>query len=211
MKNSLFYRVIVHSKNIEQKTGDGNRTLYWIRGGKSFSIKVEFYLPNYSEFDEKNIEERTIHVASSSKTITPIIQPKIVLSKYGSHEIHFHTSVIEREEEVTLTFFSEYAPFQASKTELHIFVLPPSRGIQAGKSLLGALFLTISTSGLALASQTVSSGQSIWTALAKSFETLFLDQATGTVLLNISFFIVLAGIFFLLFYFFPKGIPLKIK
>ena len=208
MKGSLFYRVIVHSKKIKQKNGDGNRTLYRIRGGKSFSIKIEFYLPNYSEFDEKNIEERTIHVVSSSKTITPIIQPKIVLSKYGSHEIHFHTSVIEREEEVTLTFFSEYAPFQAAKTELHIFVLPPSRGIQAGKSFLGAFFLTIATNGLALASQTVSSSQSIWNAFAKSFETLFLK---GTLLLNFSFIFVIAVIFFLLLYFFPKGIPLKIK
>lgn len=210
MKRSLFYRVTMRNLTRKAKNNTDSSTVYEIKGGKSFKIKLDYFLPNYSEFNERNPEERTIYFQSSSDNITPLGEPKVIFSKYGSEELEFITEKVSKREEVTITFWSKYDEFRAAKVILHIRILP-TRMKEAILSATGAGLFTIATGGFAMAVQTIPKDKSVWNAFVSSFKRLFTGLATGILILNILYIIALGGLFFLLFYLFPRGIPFKIK
>jgi uncharacterized Fe-S cluster-containing radical SAM superfamily protein len=208
MKKSLFYRIIPPIDLEMEKTGTLSR--YKITGGKTFKIELEYFLPNYKNFDEKNTMERAIHFEASSPTITPVGTDYVVLSKYGKEELYFHTQHVENIEEVVLTFSSKHDLFSAAKIDLKLYVLPPSKPKRALKSLVGAFLLAFSTSGIALASQEIPKGKSIWGLMGSFFEKFF-AQSCFNIILNLAFFILLTAIFYFLLFLFPQGIPIKLK
>ncbi len=210
MKRSLFYRVTTENLTQKAKSKTDSSTVYEIKGGKSFKIKLDYYLPNYSEFNERYPEERTIYFQSSSETITPLGEPKVVFSKYGSEELEFITEKVSKRQIITITFWSKYDEFRAAKVILYIHVLP-NRMKDAILSATGAGLFAIATSGLAMASQTISKDKSVWTAFLISFKRLFTGLSTGILILNILYIVAIGVLFFLLFYLFPSGIPFKIK
>lgn len=210
MKKSLFYRITTEGLTQKQKNKNNPATIYEIKGGGSFKIKVDYFLPNYEAFDEHNPEERNIYLQSSSKTITLIGESKIVFTKYGSEELEFITENVSKKEIVTITFWSKYNEFRAAKAIFHIRVLP-AKMKEAILSVTGAVLFAIATGGLAMAAQTLPEGKSVWTTFISSFKKLFIGLTTGVLILNILYFVVLSGIFFLLFYIFPRGITFKIK
>jgi uncharacterized Fe-S cluster-containing radical SAM superfamily protein len=209
MKKSLFYWITTHGLE-QMNEGKADRaTVCEVRGGKSFKINVGYFLPNYEEFDEHNSEERTIYCQSTSANIKPVGEAKIVLTKYGSEEIEFTTNKTVAKEIVTLTFWSKHNEFYAAKPTLKVRLLPPSK-VKAGLfSLLGSLLFVLATGGLAIAGQTYDKKSSIWTTFWESIGIFFAGVKAGNIVLNALFFLVLAGIFFLLFILFPRGLPFK--
>src|SRR4030042_5823463 len=115
MKKSLFYRITTDGLTQKQKSKNIPSTIYDIKGGSSFKIKVDYFLPNYEAFDERTPEERTIYFQSSSKTISPVGESKIVLTKYGTEELEFTTDKVSKKEIVTITFWSKHDEFRAAK------------------------------------------------------------------------------------------------
>lgn len=204
MKKSLFYKINpgLIGENVEvERENDANRTIYKIKGGKDFKITMDYFLPNYEEFDEKNVEERTIYFETSKAIVTPLGQSKIVLSKYGSVEILFRTVIVDEDEEVTLTFFSKREDsFQAAKVELHILILN-SKVEKAVKSVVGLILLFISSASISFALQATSKDKNIWDSIWEGLKKLFSAHPIGTAI----FFIILMLIFYMYFFFFPKN------
>jgi len=211
MRKSLFYRVFPEELKLNEVN---NRTLYKIKGGKSFKIKLEYFLPNYNEFNERNPEERTIYFESSSSTITPWGESKVVLSKYGSEELLFKTDKVTRPEEVIITFSSRHDSFMAAKAAIRILVLP-TRWKDAGYAALGIILLTFATAGLAKFNHAETAIQAeqveeaaptipqLWGNLADSISGIFRGGWSNIISNLLSLFAVFAGLF-LYFWFYHK-------
>ena len=121
MKESIFYQI--EPCNLKIREND-QHFQYKIKSNDTFKIKINYYLPNYSEFDEGKPEERTIVVESSSLNIKIIGSAEVVCSKYGNETIYFRAENVSREEEVILTFRGKLNQFKAAKVVLHILVVP---------------------------------------------------------------------------------------
>ena len=209
MKKSLFYWITTHGLRQKNEGETDRTTIYEIRGGQTFKIRVGYFLPNYEEFDEHNPEERTIYFESASSNVKPVGEKKIVLTKYGSEEIEFTTSKTIARQLVTLTFWSKHNEFFAAKPTLKIRLLPPGKLKEGLFSLLGSLLFVLATGGLAITAQTYNKKVSIWTTFWDSISKFFAGVKAGHFVLNILFFLTLTGIFFVLFILFPHGPPFK--
>jgi hypothetical protein len=201
MKKSLFYRIQVEGAN---ETESDKKTFYKIKGGDSFSIKFEYYLPNYSEFDENLPEQRTITVSSSNPNIEIIGPNKIVLSKYGTDKFIFQTREIVKSEQITLTFWSEYNEFFAAKSVLS-FIVEPKTAKNTFYSFMAAFCLSIGTAGIAMFSKAVEDKKGLFSSLKYSFSKLFVDPSGDVIFSNILYIGILTGIFYLIFWLNTKG------
>lgn len=208
MKKSLFYKITTDGLVQKKKDKKNPTTIYKIRGGKSFKIKLDYFLPNYEEFDEHNPEERTIYFQSSNRKIEPVGESKIVLSKYGYEELEFITDKVFVKKIVSLVFWSKHDEFHAAKPILQIHLLP-TKFKNAVSSMVRSILLLIMTGALALAAQTYSSEQSLWGAFWTSIKKFIVAVKAENILLNIIFLVFLCGIFFSLSYFYPRGTDFK--
>jgi|GEM_PF-3184259 len=200
MKKSLFYRININSTNLKYKKEIGGYEIY---GEKSFKIVIEYFLPNYKEFDERDTMARSIHFKVSSPTIKPIGQDHIVLSKYGREELYFHTSNVEKEEEIVLSFFSKRDLFSAAKLDLKIRVRP-QKAKKALYSLAGAALLTTATSGVSLVSKIPEKEGKLYEVF-EDFIQSFISGSWSDIVVNFLFVAFLLLSFFAFFYWFPKG------
>ncbi|MBA7526643.1 hypothetical protein ES705_18810 [subsurface metagenome] len=203
MKQSVFYRVVPEglTKLSEgsgeyKKYGEDDHTIYTIDAGKSFNIRVDFFLPNYKEFNEREPEQRTIYFQSSSPTIVPIGPTKFVCSKYGEEVLRFRSEKITKEEEIALTFWSKHDEFRAAKVILHILVKPTHA--RNALFLTGAsLLLALGTGGFVLLSQTIKTGGNIWTSLTSLIRGLF---CYPDIVYTVLYLMCLSIIFYFLFF-----------
>ncbi len=202
MKQSVFYRVVPEGLTLlpeesgkYKKYGKDDHTIYTIDAGKPFNIRVEFFLPNYKEFNEREPEQRTIYFESSSPTIVPIGSTKFVCSKYGEEVLRFRSEKITKEEQIALTFWSRHDEFKAAKVILHILVKPThftNAVFLTGTSLL----LALGTGGFVLLSQTIKTGGNVWTSLISLIKGLF---CYPDIVYTGIYFLCLSIIFYFLF------------
>jgi len=202
MSKSLFYKI--EMQNIQQIKED-NSVCYKIEGGKSFSIILEYFLPNYNNFNEENHSERTICFESSSSTISPVGSTEIVCSKYGTEKIDFKTKINSREEKVTIKFWNKYDEFKGPKLNIYVKVCPPTSK-SAVISTIPFILLSLATSGIAMYTNSVATKgntqQSInlWGSFWDSIKVLFwVDKHSA--ISNIGYFVLLLVILFLHFRF----------
>jgi uncharacterized Fe-S cluster-containing radical SAM superfamily protein len=178
MKQSLFYRLTTEKLTQKKKSRIDTSTIYEIRGGKPFNVTVNYYMPKDSDLIEKNQDVRTIDFQSSSPTINPFGESKVVFSKYGHKELEFLTEKVTKKKEVALTISSKYEEFRAAKIVMHIRILPPK--VRHGViSLLAAFIFLITTVGLSIGSQALSQGKGLRDALKNSFDNLFSGSVPG--------------------------------
>ena len=208
MKRSLFYRVV--TEGLQREKEEKKRTLYRIEGGKTFKVALEFFLPNYKEFSEKEAGERTITVRSSSPAIVSVGPTTIVCSKYGKEELRFRTKKVKSSEEVVVTIQSEYDQFRAGKVHLHILVEAPHVK-NALCSAGAALILILMTGGFANLSQARGTGTHLWQSTSAFLDHLFFDACGSQVVLNAFYILIMVALVFLLFYLNSKGYISKPK
>jgi uncharacterized Fe-S cluster-containing radical SAM superfamily protein len=201
MKRSLFYRLTLIGLEKDEELEKTGKTLYTIKGGKSFKIVVDYYQPNYQQFDEKQPQQRTIVFESSSPKIQIVGSPRLVFSKYGSGELFFRTESVVPVEEIAINIHSPYDDFRAASITLNIKLEPTHWG-NALRSLLAAILLAVGTTGFTMLAKTVEKKASIWTMVGDLYEQFVtLPTVILVVLLTLCFY----GVFF----FKSSGIPVK--
>lgn len=201
MKRSLFYRLTLIDLKKDEGSEKTGKTLYTIKGGKSFKIVVDYYQPNYQEFDERQPQQRAIVFESSNPKIKIIGTPSLVFSKYGSREVFFRTESVVHEEEIAINIHSPYDDFRAANITLNI-QLKPTHVENALRSLFAAFLLAVGSTGFTIIAMAAEKRVDIWT-LAGELYSQYDNFSTVTL------FILLTLCFFGVFFFKSAGISAK--
>jgi uncharacterized Fe-S cluster-containing radical SAM superfamily protein len=205
MKTSLFYRATQEGLKKEE---DNGRTIYKIKAEDSFKIKCEYFLPNYTEFSEIEVDQRAIDCELSSNVISIVGSGRVICSKYGSEELLFRTNKVEGKEEVCLIFHSKNYQFKAAKIVFHIIV-EPKQVQNSVKSLAGAFLLALGMAGFSNLGLAITEKKSLWGILPASVEQLFIMPDVVTKVLNSVYILALTCILWLLFYLVRAPISFK--
>ena len=152
---SLFYRIEIEAAKAAQPNAQRPRTVYEVSGGQRFSIRVDYYLPNYDEFPTADVEARTVSYESSSEIVEAVMSTQLVLSKYGSDTLVFATKVLPDTRICAIHFRSPRTPFAAPLLDIPICVRGAGKRIGAaraggaasfglGSAMTGAFFSLLS-------------------------------------------------------------------
>lgn len=201
MQRSLFYRLTLNGLVKDEELEKTGKTLYIIKGGKSFKIVVDYYQPNYPQFDEKQPQERTIVFESSNPKIQIVGSPRLVFSKYGGGEVFFRTESVAHAEEIAINIHSPYDDFRAANITLNIRLEPTHWG-NAVRSLFAAILLAVGTAGFEMLSKAMEKNISLWTMFGNLYQQFFN-------LPTVVFVALLALCFYGVFFFKSSGIPVK--
>jgi len=133
-EKSLFYRIQIDGGTPATEDTESPTTVYEVNGGQKFSIKVDYYLPNFDKFPRADVEIRKIVYESSSDTLKALGTKQFVLSKYGSDRLIFGTEEVYRTETCTIHFQSPKTPFEAPMVDVRIRVKGSGRKIGATRA-----------------------------------------------------------------------------
>ena len=117
MEESIFYRI--GTDGLKQVTDDVE-TIYEISAGKSFSITIDYDLPNYEKFNEYLPDDRSLIVEISHPDIKLIGSNIVVFSKYGKEILRFYSENVPTKREVTITLRTLGDEFHAARVVLKI-------------------------------------------------------------------------------------------
>lgn len=136
---SIFYRIDLGKLESKVCYEGIPKFYYEIDNDSKFSITLQYFLPNYDNFDRTDLDIKKIHYETTSDLIKPTGTKEIFVSKYGSEILGFKTDPITGTDvEVTLFFKSLKVPFQAPMVRIPI-LLKAAKGkmtILAGLSTL---------------------------------------------------------------------------
>ncbi len=198
MRKSLFYRLTLEGLGTDKEDKKKGKTVYTITGGKSFKLLVDYYLPNYREFNEKQPEQRTVVFESSNPKIQIVGSPKFVFSKYGTGEVRFRTDSVTRTEEIAVTIHSPFDEFRAANVTLTIR-LEPARAKEALYSLISAALLTVGSTGFTMLSKALEGKKGLLAIVSDYIGQLFTFP-------SILFVVLLTLCFYGAFYFKSSGV-----
>jgi len=122
-KTSLFYKVALPDRDPSSLSGETPKSYYEIESEEMLSLTIDYYLPNYDNFDRTDVDIKKINYETTSDRLMPIGSNEIFLSKYGSDIIAFKASAVANTDiEVIISFKSLKIPFQAPYLKLPIII-----------------------------------------------------------------------------------------
>lgn len=143
-KTSLFYRLEPFNISLISSSDETPSSEFEIKGGKKFSFKVHFYLPNYENFDRNKPDLRKVKVDTSNNNVQIIGPKEFWISKYGSKEIHFRTKKVLDDIQVNIMFWSEEKRLEAPELSLPVLIKGEKREVTR-KNVLSKLGLFFGT------------------------------------------------------------------
>lgn len=200
MEKSLFYRINVFNIKKEKKYEVNENNHYEVKGGDSFKIVIDYYLPNYEGFDENQSDQRKIVIESSNSKIQIVGPASLVFSKYGSGEFYLRTESVVHDEEIAINIHSPFDNFKAANIAL-IIKLKPTPTKNALLSLAGACLLAVGTFGFSMLTQVVCKNQSVWVLTSNVFNQITFFHVIGMLLFLLCFW----GVFYIK----ALGFPVK--
>lgn len=121
-RTSLFYKLTPVGLELNRNVNHICRSEFKVKGGEGFSLRIDYYLPNYDNFDRGKPGQRTIKVEASDRNVQIIGPGELCMSKYGSHDIYLKTTKVLDDLKASITLWSDEKPFDAAMLDIPIMI-----------------------------------------------------------------------------------------